>query len=803
MTEGQCFHCGQPNPPGLDLVLTIEGTERAMCCHGCEAVARAIVDNGLQDYYRYRTSLPATAEELVPEELRKLALYDHPDIQKSFVIDAGEHIREAVLILEGITCAACVWLNERHLMQLPGVKAVSVNYATHRARIAWDERQIELSKILSEIQLLGYDAHPFSTQSSEAARKKRRREDLRRLFVAGLFSAQVMMFAVALYAGDWYGMEPSTAQLLRWVSLVLSLPVVLYAAMPFYRGGWYGIRTLHLNMDTPVSIAIVSAFVGSSWATWNAAGPVYFDAATMFAFILLASRFLEQGARERSVEAAENLLKLAPAMATRVSDQNMELVPVMDLVAGDIILAKPGEAIAADAVVVEGNSSADEALLTGESKPVSKQEGDAVIAGSINLEGPLHLKVTGVGENTVLAGIVRLLDLAQAQKPRIAEMADRVAGHFTLALLLFATVVGIIWSVVDASRSFEIVLAVLVVTCPCALSIAAPAAIAAASSRLLRHGVLLTRGHALESLARVNRVVLDKTGTLTIGKPVLHKTIPLAQLDESSCLRIAASLQMVSEHPLAESFIAAAQPLNALLLSDSVKVPGRGVSGEIDGHRNYLGNVTLMPETCQAMAVLPDELPAGATVIWLGDDNAILATFILADELRPEARTMVERIRQSGLGLTILSGDDETAVAYVARQLGIEDYRFGQRPGDKLAALQTMQSKGEVVAMVGDGVNDAPVLGGAQVSIAMGSGTQVAQATSDIVLLSENLDDIWYAIKTSRDTMNIMKSNFVWAVGYNLIALPFAALGYMPPWAAAIGMSASSLIVVLNALRLR
>jgi len=802
MTEAaaDCYHCGQPIPEDVRLSVAIDGESRAMCCHGCEAVAQAIVANHLEDYYRHRTAPPATPQELVPEELRKLAVYDHPDIQKSFVIDAGEHVREAVLILEGITCAACIWLNERHLLQLPGVKAVSVNYATHRARIAWDEREIQLSKILSEIQLLGYHAHPYNAHSSEALRKQRRSVDLRRLFVAGLASAQVMMFAIALYAGAYYyDMEHDTAQLMRWASLVLSIPVVMYSAIPFYRSAWYALKTRHLNMDVPVTLAVLSGFAGSAWVTWQGEGVVYFDTITMFVFILLASRFLEQGAREKSVEAAENLLKLAPAMATRIRDSRQEIVPVLELQADDIILARPGEAIAADAVVTEGESSADEALLTGESRPVPKRAGDAVIAGSINLDGPLYLRVTGVGENTVLAGIVRMLDRAQAQKPRLAQLADRIAGYFTIALLILTAIVGAAWFAVAPERSFEIVLAVLVVTCPCALSIAAPAAIAAAGSSLLKRGILLTSGHALETLARVNHVVLDKTGTLTFGKPMLERVIPLADLDEARCKLIAASLEQASEHPLAASFLGAVESEPLFVVGEPQNLPGKGVAGVIDGVRYTLGNRHLLP------GAVPDagELPRDATVVWLCDATRVLAAFVLSDQLRPEAVELVRTLKQSGIEVTMLSGDGESAVRHAAQALGIDDWRAGQHPQDKLAALHEMQGAGDVVAMVGDGVNDAPVLAGAQVSLAMGGGTQVARSSSDIVLLSENLLDVARAIRTGRHAMTVMKSNFAWAVGYNLLALPFAVLGYIPPWVAAIGMSASSLIVVLNALRLR
>ncbi len=772
-----------------------------MCCRGCQAVAQTIVDNGLADYYRHRTALPGVGREVVPEEVQKLALYDHPGIQKSFVRQEGEHVKEASLILEGITCAACIWLNERHLKQLPGVLQVQVNYATYRARITWDDQSIHLSKILEEIQLLGYNAHPFSAERQESLRRKRRAKDLRRIAVAGLSAGQVMMLAVALYAGAAFGMEDSTAALLRYFSLALTLPVVFYVALPFYQSAWNALLGKRLNMDVPVSLAVVGAFVGSAWSTLRGHGVVYYDAITMFSLFLLSSRFLEHGAQERSVEAAENLLKLAPAMATKVLDGGQhQPVPVLELNEGDTILTKPGESIAADAEVIEGESTVDEALLTGESRPVPKHAGARVIAGSINLEGPLLLCVTGVGENTVLAGIVRLLDRAVAEKPRLAQLADRVAGHFTVGLLILTAIVGAVWWWLEPGQAMGIMLSVLVVTCPCALSLAAPTAFAAAGSHLLRHGILLTRGHALETLAKVNHVVLDKTGTLTYGKPVLQRTVTFSGVDEERSLLLAASLEQASEHPLAQSFLSRVVGPDLIAVQEAQNLPGKGVSGVIAGVRYTLGNAAL--SGFQPMT-LPSDLPEGATRVWLCDERRAMAVFVLSDGLRPQAGELVGQLKAAGVQVTILSGDTAEAVGHVAAEAGIESWQAALRPEDKLKALRELQQRGNVVAMVGDGVNDAPVLAGADVSIAMGGGTQVARASSDIVLLTENLLDIQCALKTGHASIAVMRQNFAWAVVYNLFALPFAALGMIPPWLAAIGMSTSSLVVVLNALRLR
>ncbi len=791
-----CFHCGQPLQ-GATFEVEIAQQAQPMCCRGCQAVAQAIVDNGLAAYYKNRTVLPGRGHEVLPAELDQLRLYDHPKIQHSFVLDSGEHTKQAVLILEGITCAACVWLNERHLLQLRGVQLVNVNYASHRARISWDPREIVLSTILAEIQRLGYHAHPYNAQSAAVSRERRRKKDLRRLAIAGIAAAQVMMLAVALYAGSWYGMDASTAKLLRWLSLALTLPVMIFAAQPFYSGAWSALKMRRLTMDVPVVIALVAAFVGSVANTWWGQSHVYYDAINMFVLFLLGTRLLEQGARERSMEAAENLLKLAPAMATRVTESGHQLVPVLDLIPGDQLLVKPGEAFPADGTVECGASGVDEALLTGESRLVAKQPGDQVIAGSINSDSPLTVRVTSLGENTVLAGIVRLLDQALAEKPRLAQMVDRVAAQFTWGLLTVTLLTGVVWWWFDPTRVFDIVLSVLVVTCPCALSLAAPAALAAAGSHLLARGVLVTRGHALETLARVDHVVFDKTGTLTYGKPVLQTIIPLAEWDAQQCLRCAASLEQASEHPLAAAFLAQIAADTLLTVVDAHNEPGRGVSGLIAGQRYFIGRADL------AGHVAAEEVSAGASQVWLADETRLLAKFVLADAVRRDAKSLVDALVAQGLRLSIFSGDDSATVRHIGAELGIADCRGELKPADKLAALRALQASGEVVMMLGDGVNDAPVLAAAQVSLAMGAGTQVARASSDMVLLSERLMEIAHALQLARLSMSVMRQNFAWAIAYNLIAIPLAVLGWVSPWLAALGMSASSLIVVANALRLK
>ena len=795
-----CFHCGLPVPEGSDYRVEIDGESRRMCCPGCEAVARAIVDGGLESYYRHRTAAAPTARDLVPEALKDLDLYDQPQVQRSFVreVDAA-HVKQASLILEGIVCAACVWLNERHVGSLPGVLEFRINYSTHRATVKWDDTQIHLSDILRAISSIGYLAHPFDPGRQEQIQRREKARALKRLAVAGLGAMQVMMVSVALYAGDFSGMEARMQTFFRWVSLVIATPVVLYSAQTFFVSAWRDVRRRRLGMDVPVALAIGGAYLASTWATLSGRGEVYFDSVTMFTFFLLAGRYLEMAARHRAGQAAEELVKLLPAMTTRLTDTGEETVAVADLAPGDRVRVKPGEPVPADGRVLEGHSSVDESLLTGESLPVPRGPGDRVVGGSVNVESPLVIAIDKVGEETVLAAIQRLLDRAQSEKPRLAGLADRIAGAFVGVILLLAAVVGWYWWQYAPEEAGWIVLSMLVVTCPCALSLATPAALTAATGSLTRLGVLTTRGHALETLARATHMVLDKTGTLTEGRLRLEAVQILGGLDETACLRIAAALERASEHPLGVALVQAA-PAALPAVEQALAEPGRGIEGTVDGRRYRIGQPGWVSDFSGSTPPAAGE--DGATEIVLGDATGLLAVFRLRDRLRPGAREAVAALRRQGIVPLLYSGDSEAAVAAVARELEIADFCARMRPEDKLAGLRALQAEGAVVAMVGDGVNDAPVLAGANVSLAMGTGTQLAQASADMILLSERLGNLPRAVAMARDCLRIIRQNLGWALLYNAVALPLAALGHVAPWMAAIGMSGSSLVVVANALRL-
>lgn len=794
-----CYHCDLPVPPGAHYPVEIDGEVKEMCCPGCQAVARAIVANGLTDFYQYRTEKARNPQQALDQVLATLSLYDKPELQKDFVSQESDQIRQASLILEGIVCAACVWLNERHVMALPGVKEFRINYSTRRARVKWDDEKIHLSDILKAIAAIGYVAHPFDAGRQEKLQKRERSRALRGLAIAGLGAMQVMMLAVAMYAGEYQGMDQDLRRFMRWVSLFITLPVVFYSAAPFFKSAWRDLKYRQLGMDVPVSLAIGTAFIASVWMTSQNSGEVYYDSVTMFTFFLLAGRYLEMMARHRAGQAAEELVRLLPVTATRVQEGKDEVVSASELQVSDLVRIKPGETIPADGLIVEGESSVDESLLTGESVPVSRKVNSRIIGGSINIESPLLMRIEQVGEDTVLSSIVRLLDRAQTEKPKLAQLADRIAGWFVAAILVLAGIIAWYWWQHDPEHAFRICLSVLVVTCPCALSLATPAALVAATGQLTRLGLLTTRGHALETLAKATHIVFDKTGTLTQGRLQLEKVINLGCESNDQALTIAATLETGSEHPIAKAIIEPA--INIAGAQDCVAVTGRGMQASIDGHLYRIGKPDFVTEL-NHQSIAHSMLAQQKTIVAMGDENKVLALFVLTDVIREDASASIAALQALGVEVSLLSGDQASIVNAVAKQLGIRDARSGLLPDEKLQCIQAMQQKGDIVVMVGDGVNDAPVLAAAQVSIAMGSGSQIAHASADMVLLSERLPHIVDGVVMARRTLSVIRQNLFWALVYNALALPLASMGMVAPWMAAIGMSASSLVVVLNALRL-
>ena len=799
-----CFHCGEPIPRGLVVHARIAGRDEPVCCHGCKAVAEFITGAGLGDYYRYRDASSSRADE--PPRPDRWAAYDRPELVERLTRAESNGARSITVLLEGLRCAACSWLADKALSLQSGVLDVSVNPATARARLVWDPARVRLGDLLRVLEHVGLRPHPLAGEPSEQVALLERRTALKRLAVAGFGNMQVMMFAVPLYFGEAGGMDPAMREYMRLVSMLVSIPVALYAGWPFYQGAWHALRARSISMDVPVSLGIVLAFVASVWNAMRGHGEVYFDSVTMFVFFLGLGRYIEMIARHRAGSVADALARLAPVTARRLRGGQAEDVQAVELAVGDELLVRTGEVFAADGVVTEGEGRVDESMLTGESAAIAKPPGALVHQGTQNLAAPLKVRVAAVAGNTVLSGIVALLERAQAERPRLAKAADRAAAWFLGRILVGAALVFAVWWYVDPSQAFSATLAVLVVTCPCALSLATPTALAAATAALARRGVLVAHTDAIEALSKATHVLWDKTGTLTRGLVRVEEVRPLADLAAAQALAWAGALEQLSEHPIGRAFLASGQPAAA---ASGVEVhAGRGLEGQVEGRRLRIGTRAFAEElqgnrSADALsAPVPDGEATEESWVYLGSEQGLLAAFRLTDPLRPEARDCVSGLTALGLRSEIVSGDEAATVARVAARCGIEAHAARLAPEDKLARLKQLQSEGAVVVAIGDGINDAPLLRGADVAIAMGRGSALAQTSADLILVRDSLEDLPRTALLARRTQRVIRQNLAWSIGYNLAALPLAALGFVPPWLAAIGMSLSSVVVVLNAMRL-
>lgn len=787
----RCFHCGEDVTEGDRWLAIIDDQPKPMCCPGCKAIAETIIASGLKDYYRHRTELPEVSpaefdnSELTARET--LLFYDSDALQKQFVARDGE-FAEATFIIEGISCAACSWLIEHRLAQIKGVEQAALNLSSHRLFLRWKHDDIAVSSLIEALLRLGYKATPFSATQQEQTRQHENKVAIRRMTLAGFGMMQIMMMAIPTYSD----LEVTKEFFLRLAQLVLAVPIILYCGSPFFKAAYRDIKARHLTMDVPVTLAIMLSFVASIWSTFNQGVDVYFSEICMFIFFLLVGRYFEMRARHRMSRAGNNLLTLMPNLALRVENGEDILIASTDINVGDVLRVKPGQAIAADGVVLEGKSSVDEAALTGEYMPVTKSQGDSLIGGTINVESPLLMRVSATGADAQLSTIMRLLDRAQQAKPRAALIADKVASYFVIAVLLVSLAVFLFWAGDSIEKGIFIAISVLVVTCPCALALATPTALTAATAAMRERGLLISKSHVLEVLPQITRVVFDKTGTLTQGRLTLEQVIPLSSLTEPQILALAAGLEKYSTHPIAKAF----HGLEAEQVDQPEQLASQGIQGTWQGQRVRLGHA-------QFAWHHPIEQPQGAGQwLLLASEQAPLAWIQLNDSLRRSAQQVVNGLQQRGINVALLTGDPGASGHSVAQALNIADVQTGMTPEDKLACVTQWQQQGDIVMMVGDGINDVPVLAGANLSLAVNEASDLAKTNADTLLTNGQLEVMLHALDTGRKTRRIITQNHAWAIGYNIIALPAAAAGWVEPWQAAIGMSLSSVLVIANALRL-
>lgn len=732
-----------------------------------------------------------------------------PALQRHVVQQHEDGLDEVMLLVDGLRCNGCVLNLEKALRRLPGLRRVRINAASHRASVQWQRDKHTLSDILNCVEQAGYQPHPLDARALDDRRRQEGRAALKRLLVAGFGAAQAMMFALVLYLGVVDPLDDVTRDLFRWLGFLVATPVVFYSAQPFFAGAIRNLRGGSLGMDVPIALAIVVVYSASLAVAWLGTGEVYFDSVSMFVFFLLCGRYLEMRGRHRALDMTDALARALPATAERYSASGpLEAISVLELNQGERIAVSSGMTVPVDGVLLSEACAVDEAILSGESGPVAKRAGDELLAGSVLIDGPVDVEVLRLGRDTRMAGVLALVEQAQAQRPRLSRLGESIVAHFVSLVLLLAALTAMFWLWRDPSRAFDAVVAVLVVSCPCAFALAVPAAITRVLSLLARQGVLVAQPDAIEQLAKIDHVVFDKTGTLTTrlcirtvnffnGGEVLPAK-PLAQMsqDEQAVVDLAIELARHSTHPVAQALVASAsqQACGPNGISDIEQLTGKGLQGQLRDRHYRLGRASFAWPAWGQQA-------SGHELVF-ADDQGPLASFQIAESIRPTAAAAIHALQRRGVSVEITSGDQASKVRTLAQQCAVEHWSAALLPEEKLALLKLRRQQGLCVAAVGDGVNDAPVLAGADVSIAMGCGSDLAKASSDIVLATEDLQQIAQARDLATEALQVIASNQRWAIIYNLVVIPIAACGWISPWLAALGMSASSLGVVMNAMRI-
>jgi Cu2+-exporting ATPase len=804
--EAGCFHCGLPLPE-QDFHADIDGQPRHFCCFGCQSVCEAIHAAGMEGFYQ-RTPEGALLEPPPPPP-EDLGLYDLEEVQAEFVRGDGQE-REIHLLVEGIHCAACVWLIEHTLNRLPGVLSARVNLSAKRLLLRWDNECIKLSEIIAALARVGYSATPFDPEAAEGILRKQTRDLLFRITFAGFTMMNLLWVSIALYAGADEGEYRS---LFHWVGFALATPTLFYSGWPFLKGAWTSLRTRHLGMDLPIALGATVTWAYSTWVTFYDLSDhhVYFDTVVNFIFVILIGRHLEGVSKRHAVAATQRLLDLQPRVALVLQDGEEKTLPIRRVQTGDQVMVKPGAKIPVDGVILEGESQVDEAMLSGESAPVSKHPGNKVSAGTVNTEGTLIIEVTGTLANTALGRIIQLVEEAQASRAPIQCTADRIVPWFVLATLSLASLTFFIWLRQDFEMALMAATSVLIITCPCAFGLATPMAIAVASGQGARHGILVKNGAVLETLSKVDHFVFDKTGTLTLGKMQVTEFITSA-MNQDELLKMAAAAERLSEHNIGQAIVDFARKRNldyrVLHTRGFFSQSGQGIRANVDGHEVIIGNAGWLlqngidedPVLCRQARQIEEQ---AVSAIHIAIDTRHAGLIGIADQLRPDAPALITSLRDQGIALTLLSGDRRRVAEAVAQELGRMEVIAEVLPGDKDKVIRQLQEQGKTVAMVGDGINDAPALIRADVGIAIGSGTDVSVESADIVLMSDELRKIHLAVALSRRTLRTIRQNILISFAYNIIMVPLAMSAMITPLIAAVSMPISSLLVIGNAARIR
>jgi Cu+-exporting ATPase len=717
-------------------------------------------------------------------------------------------MKKTTLDITGMHCASCSTLINRALSKTEGVKAANVNLTTNKATVEYDEARADVGKLIEVVKSKGYGASEVIggvDHDRESRRRKREINDYKRRLIASLLFT-VPVFAIAMFLMD---MIPYA----DYIMLVLTIPVQFVVALPLYKSAIAALKGRSANMDTLIALGTSAAFLYSLYSLFAGEGHTYFESSAVIITFVILGRYLEAVAKGRTSEAIKRLVGLRPKIATVIRDGKELQIAVDAVQVGDKVVVKPGEKIPVDGIVAEGYSAVDESMVTGESMPIEKKKGDAVIGATINKNGHLVIRATKVGANSTLSQIIRLIEEAQGSKAPIQRFADSVAAYFVPAVLGIATLTFLVWMVVFSKPlefSLSAAIAVLVIACPCALGLATPTAIMVGTGLGAKKGILIKGGEALETAHKIEYIILDKTGTITKGKPEVTDVVPNKGFNEAKVLELAASLEKKSEHPLAEAIVkqAESQKMRILATTGFKAVPGKGVSAKIGSDQYLFGNRKLMAEKKISTKGFDEGVERlegeGKTVMMLAKGGKLIGVIAVADTIKLSSALAISKLKNMGLKVFMITGDNERTARAIAKSVGIENYFAEVLPEEKAGYVKKLQEGGRVkVAMVGDGINDAPALAQAEIGIAMGSGTDVAMESGNVVLMRDDLMDVPRAIRLSRFTMAKIRQNMFWALFYNSLGIPLAALGMLNPMIAGAAMAFSSVSVVSNSLLLR
>ena len=793
MAEVACTHC---NLTFSEDVMITEN-DHYFCCNGCQGVYHLLNDEGLGTFY---DKLGDTKLQPATQKNDDLEKFDLEGFKHKYIKTLEEDLHEIHLIIEGIHCSACVWLNEKVLHKLDGVLEASINYTNNKAKVVWDPSTVKLSQIIQTIRSIGYNAYPYDPRLQEERAISTRKTYYTRILVAVFGAMNIMWLAIAHYAGYFSGIEQSFKNILNVAQFILATPVLFYSGWIFFKGAYYGYKNHIVNMDTLVASGAMSAYLYSIYAMLTQTGEVYFDSVVMIITFVLVGKYLEVLSKKSAVDTLDGLMGSTPTEVTVLKDTSKALVSVENVTVGDIIELKPGEKVVIDGTVISGEASFNESSLTGENEPLYKKQGDSILSGSICLDSVVRYKATADASNSMLTSIVSLLEESMTKKPRIEQLANTVSGYFSTTILVIALLTFVGWYFFTGSFETALIvgISVIVIACPCALGLATPMATLVGISMAAKRGILFKEASFLETMAKADILALDKTGTITEGKPSVVAMQSYADFDPA----LLYALVNTSNHPISKGIQTYLKEqhehITTLSLEHMISIEAKGLKASYQGKNLYGGNALFMKESG-----IPINFESENSLFFFAVNDVPVAHFELTDTIKEGVKEAIANIQDLGIHVVMLTGDHTQSAQKVGHAVGIKEIHSKLLPQDKAAIIADYHTQGHVVVMAGDGINDAIALASSDIAIAMGNGADVAISVSDIVLLDEKPLSLYESFKLSRRTYTAVKENLGFSLLYNVIAVPLAVLGFVNPLVAALSMSLSSLVVVGNSLRIK